>query len=147
MQVVLAAVATFATIMCLACAYGLWRGRLPERVAAVSFLLAWAASYVVHTRDFTQPQFGMFWVDLILMVVLVGLALLSGRRWLMAACACHLLTVGNHVAMMIDMDILSRAYIRVMAIWGYANLLALVLGTCFEAEPERRRLRQADAGA
>jgi len=43
--------------------------------------------------------------------------------------------------MMIDQRILSLAYIRVMTIWGYAVLLALVLGTFFEAEPERRRLR------
>ena len=136
----------FVTVMCLACAYGLWRGRLPERVAAVSFLLAWLASYVMHTRDFTRPQFGMFWVDVILMVILVSLALLSGRRWLMVACACHVLTLGDHFAMMIDMRILSRAYISVMAIWGYAVLLSLALGTWLEAEPERRRLRQASPG-
>lgn len=131
----------FVTIMCLACGYALWRGRLPERVAAVAFLLAWLASYLVHTRDFTQPQFGMFWVDAILMVILVSLALLSGRRWLMVACACHLLTLGDHFAMMIDQRILSLAYLRVMVVWGYAALLAMVLGTYFEAEPERRRLR------
>lgn len=131
----------FVTIMCLACGYALWRGRLPERVAACAIPLAWLASYVMHTRDFTQPQFGMFWVDLILMIILVALAFLSGRRWLMAACACHLLTLGDHFAMMIDQRILSLAYIRVMTIWGYAVLLALVLGTFFEAEPERRRLR------
>lgn len=145
LKVVVASVGTFVTIMGLACAYAFWRGRLPERTAAAAFLLAWLASYVLNTHDFTQPQFGMFWVDLILMVILVSLALLSGRRWLMIACACHLLTLGDHVAMMTDVHILSRAYIRVMAIWGYANLLAMALGTWFEAEPERRRLLGAGA--
>jgi len=133
----------FVTVMCLTCGYALWRGRLPERVAAVAFLLAWAASYVVHSRDFTRPQFGMFWVDVILMVILVGLALMSGRRWLMAASACHVLTLGDHVAMIMDQQILSLAYLRVMAVWGYAVLLALALGVWLEAEPERKRLRAA----
>ena len=53
-------------------------------------------------RDFSQPQFGMFVVDVILMVILIGLTLLSGRRWLMVASACHLLTLGDHFAMMMD---------------------------------------------
>ena len=61
----------------------------------------------------------------------------------MAAAACHLLTVGDHLAMILDMRIRSYAYMTVMVIWGYAVILAMVLGTWLEAEPERRRLRQA----
>jgi hypothetical protein len=142
-QYVSASVASFLTILGLACGYALWRGRLPERVAAVALILAWLASDMVLSRDFSRPQYGMFWVDLILMVILVALALLSNRRWLMVAAACHLLTVGDHFAMMLDHRILSYAYQAVMTVWGYAVILAMVLGTFFEAESERRRLRQA----
>ena len=131
----------FFSILMVTCLYALWRGRLPERAASLAFLLAWIATQVVHTRDWTKPQYGMLGVDLILLVILISLALLSGRRWLLAATACHVLTVGDHFAMMLDMRIRSYAYQTVMVIWGYAALLAMVLGTWFEAEAERRRMR------
>jgi hypothetical protein len=131
--------------MALACAYALWRGRAPERIAAVAFVLAWWASAVLLSLDFSQPQYGMFAVDVILELILIALALLTRRRWLMAAAACQLLTVGDHFAMMIDRRILSYAYQTVMVIWGYAALLAMVLGTVFEAEPERRRQKLQQA--
>lgn len=136
-------VRTFFLILLGGCLYGLWRGRLPERITAVALMLAWIATQIVNSKSAISPEYGMLAVDLILLIVLVGLALLSGRRWLMVASACHLLTVGDHVAMMLDMRILTYAYRTVMVIWGYAVILAMVLGTYFEAEPERRRLRAA----
>ena len=143
MELISEGVRTFFTVLVLTCGYALWRGRLPERTAAIGFLLAWVATEMVHTYDWTKPQYGMFAVDLILLVIMVALTLLSGRRWLIAATAFHVLTIGDHVAMMLDLRIRSYAYQTVMVIWGYAVLLAMVLGTWFEAEPERRRLRAA----
>ena len=136
----------FVSIMAVCCGFALWRGRAPERIVAVAVLVAWAASGLLHTRDFTRPQYGMFWVDLVLLALLIALATRTGRRWLMIASAFHVLTVGDHFAMMLDMRIKSYAYQTVMVIWGYAVLLAMVLGTWFEAEPERRRLRAGPAG-
>ena len=136
-------VRTFFFILLAACAYAGWRGLMPERATALGLMLAWVASQMVNSHNFSQPQYGMLGVDALLLVVLLGLALLSGRRWLMAATACHLLTIGDHLAMILDLRILSYAYMTVMVIWGYAVILAMVLGTWLEAEPERRRLRQA----
>lgn len=140
-EIILPEVRTFFLILLGSCLYALWRGRMPERLTAIALMFAWIATQVVNSRNPLMPEYGMLAVDLILLVVLVGLALLSGRRWLMAASACHLLTVGDHVAMMLDMSILSYAYRTVMVIWGYAVILAMVLGTWLEAEAERRRLR------
>lgn len=134
-------VRTFFFVMVASCIYALWRGRMPERVTAVALLLAWFATQFVHTHDFSKVQYAILGVDLILLLILVGLALLSGRRWLMAASALHVLTVADHVATAMDFQIRSYAYLTAIVIWGYAVLLALVLGTWFEAEPERRRLR------
>lgn len=133
----------FFVIMCLACGFVLWRGGVPERITAVAVLLAWVASAMVHTFDWLRPQYGMLGVDLLLLVILVALALLSGRKWLMVAAACHLLTVGAHLAMMLDLRIQALAYLRTMTIWGYAVLLAMVVGTLLEAGAERRRRRLA----
>lgn len=143
MDIIPEEVRTFFLILAASCAYAGWRGLMPERVTAVALMLAWVASQMVNSHNFSQPQFGMLGVDVLLLVILVSLALLTGRRWLMAAAACHLLTVGDHLAMILDMRIRSYAYMTVMVIWGYAVILAMVLGTWVEAEPERRRLRQA----
>jgi hypothetical protein len=137
-----AEVRTFFLILLGSCAYALWRGRLPERVTSIALMLAWIATQMVNSKDARSPEYGMLGVDALLLVVLVGLALLTSRRWLMAAAACQLLTIGDHLAMMLDMRILSYAYRTVMVIWGYAVILAMVLGTWLEAEPERRRLQQ-----
>ena len=133
----------FFILLTASCLLALWRGLLPERVAAVALMLAWLATQLVNSHDPLQPEFGMLAVDLLLLVVLGGLAVLSGRRWLMAATACHLLTIGDHLAMILDTRLLSYAYRTVMVIWGYAVILALVLGVLFEAEPLRRRGRRA----
>lgn len=133
----------FLVCMLLAGAYAIWRGGWPERIAAIAFVLAWLASALVHTYDAINPQYGMFGVDLLLLLVLVPLAILSGRHWLMVAAAIHLLGVGAHLSMMLDLRIRSLAYFRTMAIWGYVMLLAMVLGTYFEASSERRRQTRA----
>lgn len=145
-QIVHPEVRAFFLILMAGCGYALWRGRLPERITAAALILAWIATQIVNSRSPLHPEYGMLAVDLLLLVILGGLALLSGRRWLMAAAACHLLTVGDHVAMMLDMRILTYAYRTVMVIWGYAVILAMVLGVWLEAEPERRRLKEADVG-
>jgi len=132
---------TFFVILTLTCVYALWRGGGPERIAAVAFYLAWMASLMLNSFDFVRPQYGMLGVDLILLMILVALALLSHRRWLMIAAACHVLTVAGHFAMMIDLSLRSYAYQTAMVVWGYAVLLAMALGVVFEAEPERRRRR------
>lgn len=135
-------VRTFFLVMVAGCAYALWRGLLPERVTAVALLLAWVATQMMNTHNWVEPQYTILAVDTILLVILVGLALLSGRRWLMAASAIHVLTVGDHVATIMDIQIRSYAYLTAIVIWGYAVILAMVLGTWLEAEPERRRVRQ-----
>jgi hypothetical protein len=134
-------VRTFFLVLLAACAYALWRGRLPERLTAAALLLAWISTQIMNTHDWTEPQYTIFAVDGVLLVILAALALLSGRRWLMAATAFHVLTVGDHVATILDIHIRSYAYITVLVIWGYAVIAAMVLGALLEAEPERRRLR------
>jgi hypothetical protein len=139
-QIIHPEVRTFFLVMVAGCAYALWRGRLPERVTAVAMLLAWVSTQIMNTHNWAEPQYTIFVVDLIFLVILAGLALLSGRRWLMAAAAFHVLTVADHIATILDVQIRSYAYLTALVIWGYAVIAAMVIGTLLEAEPERRRL-------
>jgi len=132
----------FFAVMCVACLIALWKGLAPERLAATGVFLAWVASAVLHTQDWVHPQYGMLGVDLILLLILVSLMLLTGRRWLVFASAAHVLGIGAHFAVMLDLQIRAFAYFTAMAIWGYAVLLAMVIGTLTEGARERR-LRQA----
>lgn len=133
----------FFSVLLAICLYAGWRGRTPERIAAFAMQVAWFGTQILNTHNPLKPEYAIFVVDLALMITLVALAMKTGRIWLMAAAAFQLLTVGNHIAMMMDVRILSYTYRIIPMIWGYAVIAAMVLGTLFEAEPERRRLRQA----
>lgn len=126
--------------------FAFWAGRRPERIGAVGMWLAWAGTVVVQNRtNWIDPQYGIMAVDSALLGILVWVAFRSERRWPIFAGALHLLGVGAHIAMALDLRIESFAYLTTLAIWSYGVLLALVLGTVFEAVPERRRLRAEGA--
>lgn len=135
----------FFACLCGASLFAVWLGRVPERVVGVAVFVAWIATGLVHSLDWTKPQYGIAAVDVGLMALLAFLAIRTSRRWLIFAAAFQLLSIGAHVGMAIDVSIRSYAYQTAMAIWGYAVLLALVLGTLFEAMPERRRRRVSGA--
>lgn len=133
----------FLTLLVVSCGYALVRGRPPERVVALALPLAWTITQLVHSGDFTRPQYGMFIVDTVLLLLLAGLTMYCGRRWLAIAAAFQLLSVAGHVSMIMDKQIRSYAYQTAIIIWSYGVVLALPIGTFFEAELERRRSRQA----
>lgn len=133
----------FFFILLAICLYSLWRGRAPERLTAIALLTAWFGTQIFNTHNPIRPEYAVSVVDFGLLVFLVVMATRTDRNWLMAAAAFQLLTVGHHLAAMLDGGILDYVYRIVPMIWGYAVLAAMVWGTLFEAEVERRRLRQA----
>jgi len=133
-------------IVWLTIGFAMWKGGRPERVAALGMLLAWLGTVVLQNRsNWIDPQYGIMAVDGALLVVLLWVALRTSRRWALFATAVHLLGLGAHISMALDLRIESFAYLTTLAIWTYGVLLALFLGTLLEAMPERRRLRASGA--
>jgi hypothetical protein len=129
-------------IVWISCLFAIWRGGRPERVAACAMILAWAGTVLLEDRtDWISPQYAMMCVDGALLVALGTMAVTWSRRWLVFAAAAQFLLVASHLAMILDLRLLSVAYLTSIAIWSLAVLIAMIVGTLTEAAAERRRLR------
>jgi hypothetical protein len=120
-----------------ACALALWRGRWPERGAAVVILTGWLISAGVQSSQHLDPEWGLFWVDLVVLAIFICLLARSGRVWLAVAGAFQLLAVGSHLAMLIDHRVTMNTYLMALSIWSLAILAALLVGA-LTARPFRR---------
>lgn len=129
---------TAAAIAFFVCAIALWRGLWPERAAAVVIMIGWMASDVVQVIQTVDPEWGIFWVDVVVLAIFLTLLMRSGRLWLAAASAFQLLAVASHVAMLIDHRIVMNTYLIALTIWSFAIIAALLVGA-LTARPSRRR--------
>lgn len=112
------------------CAWALWRGGFVERATAVAVLVQLISSALVQNlRAVEAPQYGMFAIDVGLLALLAWLSFTSSRRWTLFATAFQLLSVGTHLAKMLDPSIHGWAYLTTAVLWGYAVLFALAVGT------------------
>jgi hypothetical protein len=131
----------WSTAIVLVSAYALWRGGSAERWVATANLAAWAVTKLVQDRlDFFDPQWGILFVDIAFLAVLVILALAKDRYWLLFAAAFQLLGVITHLAIVADANVRSLAYLRSLAIWSYLVLGTLALGTLLIDLRRRRAL-------
>lgn len=128
------------------CGFALWRGGRPERIFGLVLVIAWTVSpFLLNTDDWIDPQWAEAVVDLIVLGVLFWLALTSDRYWPMWATAFHGVGVLMHLTMLVDPRVPPWAYRTASAIWSYAVLFALVIGTALEVrkgkEPAPRKWR------
>jgi hypothetical protein len=117
-------------VMAAVCLYALIKGGRPEKIAAVVIAVAWAASALLQDRiHILSPQWAVAWLDVVLFVVLLGMALVWRRGWLMFASASQLLTAATHFTTLLDPRLFALAIITAYYIWSYATLGALAWGT------------------
>jgi hypothetical protein len=117
----------------------LWRGGLPERIAAAALVLAALATRIAYSPVLSQFQgveYGVFGVDVALVVTLGLLALRANRLWPMCLTSLHLASVLVHVGRLIEDDMAAWAYAFMLKIWAYPMLAVLLVGV----ERHRRRL-------
>jgi hypothetical protein len=117
------------TALLATCAFAFWRGGRPERIAAFAFLIAsFVQPLVLNTRNWLDPQWGVLVVDSVLLALLVGLALLTDRSWVLFCAAFQLLSVVIHIAILVDRSVAPLPYRRGLVIWSYLSLVALAWG-------------------
>jgi hypothetical protein len=108
----------------------LLRGGWPERSAAVAMIGAWLSSaYAQNIHQVIGPQIGVTLIDLLLLALLVGIALVSNRWWPMWAAAFHGLGALLHLAVLLDHKVMGRAYFIAGAVFSFLTVLALFLGS------------------
>jgi hypothetical protein len=127
-----------AVVMIAMCIFAFLKGGEPERVGAGAYLLGWFATILVQgSVDSGAVPYGMFLIDLVILIVFAALAWKSRRTWPVWASGLQLLTVMSHILIMIDTRLPITSLYTVMNLNSYLIILCIAVGT-FWAWQERR---------
>lgn len=121
------------------CATTLWRGGQDERLAAGAIAIAAILSPLVTARRYDGPETFLVLVDLGLFLALAAIALRSRAFWPIWAAGFQLCTLAGHVAAAKSSAMVPAAYAETLAIWSYAVMAALLIGTLLEGQRRHGR--------
>lgn len=114
------------------------KGDEPERVGAGAYLVGWFASLLVQGDGrLFDVQWGMFVIDVLLLLIFGAMVWKSRRSWPVWACAFQLLAVMSHFMVMLDLRTPMSAFYTVVNLASYGIIIAIAVGTFF-AWQERR---------
>lgn len=115
------------------------KGDEPERLAMGTYLLGWMAGLLLQDDRglYSNWQPGMFALDVVMLLVLGGLAWKFHRNWPIWAASLQLLIVMSHIVTLFDLRPGMTAFYTILNLAGYGILIAIGLGT-FWAWQERR---------
>ncbi|HEU5285666.1 MAG TPA: hypothetical protein VFU20_04025 [Sphingomicrobium sp.] len=122
----------FLAILLLSCGYALWRGRRDERIVASICLLATVATrFAISPLSvrYTGLEFGLLFIDLVMLAAFVSIALRSERFWPLWIAGLQLTNSLSHLMKAIELDLLPVAYRAAAVFWSYPILLVLAIGT------------------
>jgi hypothetical protein len=116
----------------LACGFALRRGTAAEYVGVAIMSLGSVAS-TLATGTFDSAWTGLdsivFFIDMFVLIALLGLTLMTDRFWPIWMTAFHLAAIAVHGAKSFAPDIAPWALATGSAFWAYPMLAALVIGT------------------
>ena len=116
------------TALMAVCALAAWRGRDVERLAAASYLAAWALTLVTFRAGTGDTQWLVMIIDIGLLGMLATIAMKSRRYWPLFSAAFQLLAVLTHVARALDSAVTGWAYLTAGIIWSYLVIAAIGYG-------------------
>jgi hypothetical protein len=122
----------FLVLLLLTCGYALWRGRSDERiVASVCILGTIATRFAISPLAvrYTNIEYGLLAIDLVMLVAFVAIAMRSDRFWPLWVAALQLTNSMAHLMKAIDLDLVPVAYRAAAVFWSYPILLILAIGT------------------
>lgn len=127
-----------AALMILVGMFAFLKGDEPERIGAGAYLLAWFASLLVQKDgQLFDIQWGMFAIDIVVLLVFGAMVWRSRRSWPVWACALQLLAVMSHIMIMVDLRTPVASFYTVLNLASFGILIAIAVGT-FWAWMERR---------
>lgn len=106
-------------------------GGKTEKNGAGAYLLAWFASLLLQENGplVRNAPVGVFFIDLIMLGVFVGLAWRSRSSWPVWAAAIQLVTVMSHILILTNTQISRTSLYTVMNLNGYLIIACLIAGT------------------
>ena len=130
----------FLALLVICSTYALARGGAPERVGTLILLAGIAATALVASKTlgrFSSVEWGIFFVDGVVFLSYLALALTADRFWPMVTTAVVGFGVVAHAAVLLTNLIVPHVYAAAQAFSGYPVVLLLAIGTY----RHRRRLR------
>ena len=112
--------------------YALIRGGAPERLVAAVMIVGVALTPIVlnpASTRFYGVEAGLFTLDLLILLAFTAIALKANRFWPMGMVVFHGMSVLGHFLKLGDPRLIRTAYLVMLALWIYPQLLLLVLGT------------------
>lgn len=123
--------ALFITLLISACLYALIRGGAPERIGAGLLFFATGASAITLTLSvdrYLETEVATMWVDVLLALGFVALALRAQRYWPMWVAMIHIDIVAFHL-IMFSPETGALSYWAMQALWSYPAPILLAIGT------------------
>jgi hypothetical protein len=122
----------FWAILLFICGYAWWQGRIEEKVAATTCLVATLATHFVIspvTVRYTQVEFGLLGIDAFVLASFVAIALSSSRFWPLWAAGFQLTVSMSHFMKGVDLQLIPQAYAAAAVFWSYPILIVILVGT------------------
>jgi hypothetical protein len=94
----------------------------------VATIAAWFLSAAVQTPDRAAVQWGIFAVDIVYLLILIGFTCLRAPVWILFMTAFQLLVVLTHVAFIIDRTLMQWGFFSTYYLWSDAQLAAFAVG-------------------
>jgi len=139
---------TYYAILFLVSAYAFVKGRLDERIAAATCIIATFATNVVYDPygSYAGVEYGVFFVDAATFVAFTLLALRSERFWPLWIAGLQLTTLMSHLFKLGRIDLMPEAYAAAARFWVYPIFLIIVIGT-WRGSRRRRVLQRSHSVA
>jgi hypothetical protein len=131
----------FNVLLAVCSIYAFVRGGAPERLVALAFIAAAAATYAVQPvgqTSYRAVELNILSVDAGLLIALVAVALTANRFWPIWIAALQFFALLVHVARACQVDVLPVVYFAVIARIAYPMVIMLALGTMFHFDRLRR---------
>jgi hypothetical protein len=117
----------FNILLFVSCGFALFRGGKPERIGALLLATAAILSGIVVQWDqaYRHTEWGVFAIDLALLLGLLILALKANRYWPLWLTSFQLVTIWSHLAVGMFATTMPLAYAIASMAWSYPMLIML----------------------
>ncbi len=122
----------FVSAMLAVCSLAVLRGGQDERLAAIALSAAALMTPMLASHGFAGPEMGIVLVDVALFLALGMIAMRSRSFWPLWAAGFQLCGLAGHLAAAKSPQMLPAAYAETLAIWSYAVMASLAIGSVVE---------------
>lgn len=109
-----------------------WRGAQPEKQVSIVFFIGFYVGYAVRfirgRPDFVFLDYGLFFVDAVLLAIFISVALRANRWWPIWVASLQIIPVTGHFIKLLDIDGLSVVYWGMLDIPDYSQIVVILMG-------------------